>query len=255
MNHTFRRRNALTLVTLLAAALTLAACSGEPEAAPTPQQTIKVSIAPATPTPTPTPTPTIEPAGVIATVTGAAIVAFDAPDGAEVATFENPIASGAPLVFLVEEEAGAWLKVQLPMRPNGATGWIAASEVTLENARYSLEVSTADHSVTLLRDGEIEKVFDAAIGTGDTPTPTGNFFITELLQPTNWGYGDYAYGISAFSEVLNSFGGGPGQIGIHGTEDEDSIGTAASHGCVRLKNEDISYLAAILPLGTPVHIS
>lgn len=255
MYQTLRRRAAAAAGIILASTIALVACSGEPEAKPTPKPTIQVSVAPATPTATPTPTPTIEPAGVIATVTGDAIVAYDAPDGAEVATFANPIESGAPLVFLVEEDAGAWLRVQLPMRPNGSTGWIAANEVTLANARYSIEISTAEHSLTLLRDGKVEKVFEAAIGTGDTPTPTGNYFITELLQPTNWGYGDYAYGVSAFSEVLNSFGGGPGQIGIHGTEDESTIGTAVSHGCVRLKNEDISYLAEILPLGTPVSIT
>lgn len=85
--------------------------------------------------------------------------------------------------------------------------------------------------------------------------PTGDYFITELLQPTNSGYGPCALGISAFSDVLNDFGGGVGQIGLHGTEDSDSIGQAVSHGSVRLRNEDITYLAGILPLGTPVHIS
>lgn len=94
----------------------------------------------------------------------------------------------------------------------------------------------------------------AAVGTGDTPTPVGSFYLTELLAPTNSGYGPYAYGISAFSDVLNSFGGGPGQIGMHSTDDSGSI-EAASHGCIRLSNDDITYLAGILPLGTPITIS
>ncbi|HEV7148765.1 MAG TPA: L,D-transpeptidase, partial [Pedococcus sp.] len=95
----------------------------------------------------------------------------------------------------------------------------------------------------------------AATGTGGTPTPVGSFFLTELLAPTNPGYGPYAYGLSAFSDVLTSFGGGPGQIGLHGTSEAGSIGHSSSHGCIRLSNADITTLAKILPLGTPVNIT
>jgi len=93
-----------------------------------------------------------------------------------------------------------------------------------------------------------------ATGTGGTPTPHGHFYLTELLAPTNAGYGPYAFGLSAFSDVLSSFGGGPGQIGLHGTDDAASIGKAASHGCIRLANPDITELAQLLPLGTPITI-
>ncbi len=87
------------------------------------------------------------------------------------------------------------------------------------------------------------------------PNPLGLFYLTELLAPTNSGYGPYAYGLSAFSDVLTSFGGGPGQIGLHGTADAASIGHSVSHGCIRLTNTDITTLAKLLPLGTPVHIT
>jgi lipoprotein-anchoring transpeptidase ErfK/SrfK len=93
-----------------------------------------------------------------------------------------------------------------------------------------------------------------ATGTGNTPTPHGRFYLTELIKPTNAGYGPYAYGLSAYSDALNSFGGGPGQIGLHGTPEKSSIGHAASHGCIRVTNPTITKLAAILPLGTPVQI-
>jgi lipoprotein-anchoring transpeptidase ErfK/SrfK len=55
--------------------------------------------------------------------------------------------------------------------------------------------------------------------------------------------------------VLSSFGGGPGQIGLHGTDDAASIGQSASHGCIRLSNDEITELATLLPLGTPITIS
>lgn len=244
------------LITILAAGAVLCAvlagCAApEPEPAPT------ESTAPSHPLPqaSEASAPVQVGVGQVATAVGPEVVALDAPDGTEVARFANPVESGAPLVFLVEAAESDWLRVKLPMRPNGSIGWVPASEVTMAALDYSLEVSTADRTVTLLENNEPVQVFTAAIGTGDTPTPTGSFYLTELLAPTNEGYGPYAYGISAFSDVLNSFGGGPGQIGMHGTDDAGSIGEAASHGCIRLSNDDITYLAGILPLGTPITIS
>ena len=243
-------------VPLIAAAAALVAilltgCTPSTEAA----ETASPTVAPLQATATPTAEPAEPTAGQVAEAQVTEVVVYDAPGGSEVTRFANPNPSGAPLVFLVEKAEQDGFIVQLPMRPNGSTGWIAASDVTLADLHYALEVSTADRSVTLLEDGEVVQSFDAAIGTGDTPTPVGSYFLTELLAPTNAGYGPYAYGISAFSDVLNSFGGGPGQIGLHGTDDGDSIGQAASHGCIRLNNDDITYLAGILPLGTPITIT
>ncbi|HEX5247818.1 MAG TPA: L,D-transpeptidase [Gaiellaceae bacterium] len=98
--------------------------------------------------------------------------------------------------------------------------------------------------------------FPAAVGRSVLPTPTGRHYIVELLrQPDpNGAYGPFAFGLSAYSHVLYSFGGGPGQIGIHGTNEPASIGHSVSHGCVRIPNRDIVRLAYTLPLGTPVTI-
>ena len=94
-------------------------------------------------------------------------------------------------------------------------------------------------------------------GPSVLPTPTGTYFIVELLkQPNPHGvYGPYAFGLSAFSNVLTSFGGGPGQIGLHGTDDPSRLGTNVSHGCIRISNVGITKLARLLPLGTPVLIT
>lgn len=204
-------------------------------------------------TPSPSPTP-VSAIGKVATVSGEAITPLDEPDGQAVTELSNPARPGVPLVFLVVGEEDDWLEVQLPIRPNGTTGWVRADEVTLKTLPYSLLVSTEERTVTLLRGEEVVEVFTAAVGTGNTPTPTGEYFLTELIKPTNRGYGPFAFGLSAFSDVLNNFGGGPGQIGLHGTSDSSSIGRAASHGCIRLANEDITYLAELLPLGTPMTI-
>lgn len=212
--------------------------------------------------PGPTPSASVEPpindepasAGTSATATAATVTVHDAPDGVATATLAHPQASGAPLTFLVNETQGEWLNVHLSQRPNGSTGWIRAAEVALHRLDYSLRVSTAENTVTVYKNSEVIATYPAATGTGGTPTPVGDFYLTELLAPTNGGYGPFAFGVSAFSDAVTSFGGGPGQIGLHGTNDAASIGTAASHGCIRLSNEHITALAEILPLGTPVSI-
>ncbi len=190
-----------------------------------------------------------------ATATRSRVSVHGTPDGPVSQTFDHPQASGAPLTFSVDRHDGAWLRVRLPARPNGSTGWIRAADVTVTKVPYRIEISVDAKELRLFQSGRLLHNFPAATGTGGTPTPLGQFYLTELLAPTNSGYGPYAYGVSAFSEVLNSFGGGPGQIGIHGTDDTASIGRAASNGCIRLSNANITTLAKMLPLGTPVLIT
>ncbi len=230
------------------------------ESAPTPSPS-------ATPTPTSTPIETTAPPteAPLAAVTAPAVTTVAAVIGSQVAisseaggqaaqTLSNPQPSGAPLVFRVVAQSGQWLQVLLPHRPNGSTGWIPAGSVEVTTTSYALVVTTSTNTLDLYDGGQLVESFSVATGTGGTPTPKGDFALTELLAPTNDGYGPYAYGTTAFSDVLNSFGGGPGQIGLHGTDDAASIGTDASHGCVRMTNADITQLAQLLPLGTPLQV-
>jgi lipoprotein-anchoring transpeptidase ErfK/SrfK len=123
---------------------------------------------------------------------------------------------------------------------------------------WSLTVRLRAHRLTVMRAGSVVRTLPIGVGRSVTPTPTGTYFITELLkQPDPAGpYGPYAFGLSAHSGELEHFGrGGDGQIGIHGTDQPQLIGTDASHGCVRLRNADIVWLTQRLPLGTPVLIS
>jgi lipoprotein-anchoring transpeptidase ErfK/SrfK len=162
------------------------------------------------------------------------------------------------MTFLVDEQEGDWLRVHLPVRPNGSTGWIRTSDVTLSRTDLRVEVRLGEFRLLLHRGDEV--VFEAPIGIGreDVPTPGGVYYIKELLQPPVPGgvYGAYAYGLSGFSPVLEEFAGGAGVIGIHGTNQPDSIGTEASHGCIRLHDADVTRLVEEfgLPLGTPVEI-
>jgi lipoprotein-anchoring transpeptidase ErfK/SrfK len=187
---------------------------------------------------------------------GPSVPVYDAPSGSVRKTFGNPQPSGAPLVFLLDKQRAAWLHVYLPARPNGSTGWVRAADVEVRGVTYRVDVLRSAHQLRLYERGSLVKTFPVAIGTRDTPTPGGTFYLKELIRPTNGGgvYGPYAYGLSGFSDVLTNFSGGEGVIGIHGTNDPSVIGTDVSHGCIRLRNADITYLAQRLPLGTPVRI-
>lgn len=191
-----------------------------------------------------------------ATVTGASIAVHDRPDGRQTAAMDNPLPSGAPLTFLLAEDHGDWLLVLLPVRPNGSTGWVRAAEVVVESLAYRLDVRTGAHALDLYEHDRLVRTYPVGIGRRDTPTPGGTFYLKELLQPPNPAgrYGPYAYGLSGHSTTLETFAGADAVIGLHGTDDPASIGKDVSSGCIRLRNDDISELAGVLPLGTPVRI-
>lgn len=159
--------------------------------------------------------------------------------------------------LLVLQDEGAWLRVALPGRPNGETGWVRARDVDLAATDWRVEVSLSRRQLTVLRGGMVYGTYRVAVGAPATPTPTGVFFVTDLLAPPDptGSYGPFAFGISAYSDVVTSFGkGGRGQIGLHGTNESGSIGRPVSNGCLRLDNDTIRALAGQLPLGTPFEI-
>jgi lipoprotein-anchoring transpeptidase ErfK/SrfK len=163
---------------------------------------------------------------------------------------------GGPLVLLVTQRRRGWEKVYLPVRPNGSTGWVRHRQVTLALNPYRIRVSLGDRTITVWKGAKVIHRAPAGVGRSSVPTPVGTYFLTELMaQPNRYGaYGPYAFGLSAFSNVIYSFGGGPGQIGLHGTNSPSLLGTYVSHGCIRISNAGITKLARILPLGTPVRI-
>jgi len=185
------------------------------------------------------------------------------PDGLSVLrTLGNPQPSGAPLVFVVVDQQDDWLRVLLPTRPNGSTGWVRRQDVTLSSHTFSIVVELAAHRITVFSGADPFLSEPVALGTTDTPTPGGLYYTKELIRPvdsrgrlySSGPYGPYAYGLSGFSDVLADFAGGDGVIGIHGTNDPSVLGQDVSHGCIRMSNAGITRLAGILPLGVPVEI-
>ncbi len=182
---------------------------------------------------------------------------YDAPNAPRASkALANPTREGVPLVFSVLAEEGDWLQVRLPMRPNGSTGWVRSEDVRLRKVANRIVVDKSDHRLRAYRGEELLLEVPAGVGTSRTPTPVGEFYV-DISIPfanTSGAYGAHMLSIAGFSEVHFNFGGGIGQLAIHGTNNRGSVGVNSSNGCIRLFNESILRLRELAPTGTPVSI-
>ena len=144
-----------------------------------------------------------------------------------------------------------------PGSPERITGWIEQAGTIEAKTTWHILVSLATRRVRAYSHGRVVKTFAAVVGKPSTPTPSGQFFVEETVQmPAGDAGGPFALALSARSDVLQEFEGGPGQIAIHGRDNlVGAIGTGSSHGCVRLETASISWLAARIGPGTPVTIA
>ena len=168
---------------------------------------------------------------------------------------------GLRRVFLVDWQKRRWtwprtVRVFLPTRPNGRRAWVRAADVRFQRNPYHVTIRLDRHLLVVRKAGRLVVRAKVAVGRFMTPTPAGTYYLTDLLRQPNprGAYGPWAFGTSAYSDVLERFGGGPGQVGIHGTNQPRLLGTDVSHGCIRVHNRVIRRLARMLPLGTPVSI-
>lgn len=178
----------------------------------------------------------------------------------EVVPARRPITGEATTLPVLSLRIGLngvrWLHVMLPGRPNGSTGWISQRDNRLIATPWRIKVDLAARTVRAYHDGRLTRVFQAVVGKPSTPTPTGRYFVEESVQMAAGQPGaPFALALSARSNVLQEFEGGPGQIAIHGRENIGGVlGTAESHGCIRLATASIDWLAARIRPGTPVTI-
>ncbi|HEY1565928.1 MAG TPA: L,D-transpeptidase [Solirubrobacteraceae bacterium] len=161
-----------------------------------------------------------------------------------------------PVTGQAERHGRRWLRVRLPQRPDGSTGWISAGGVTLGEDPWHVIIDRAERAATIYHKGRVTRTFPVVVGKPSTPTPAGDFFLAEIVYE---GYalqtGPYALASSAYSNVLQEFDGGPGQVALHGLVGlTGTPGQAVSHGCVRFYDQDITWLAKHLTPGTPITI-
>jgi hypothetical protein len=149
----------------------------------------------------------------------------------------------------------AWYRVQLPVKPNGAVGWVRAADVRLHRVTTRIVVDLSERRVTLFRDGRPVLRSRAAIGKPDTPTPIGRYYVNQRLRAADPSgpFGPGAVGISAFSPTLQGWAQ-RGPIAIHGTNAPHKLGLAVSYGCVRIAKGQLLRQCELPEEGTPVEI-
>jgi lipoprotein-anchoring transpeptidase ErfK/SrfK len=197
----------------------------------------------------------------VAAIVHSGAVAYRRPGAGAFARFGRLNVNGFPTVFRVlavvraRDCTARWYRVQLPIKPNGATGYIRASAVGTGPIRSRVVVDLSAKRLTLYRRGRPVLRAPVAVGSAATPTPLGRYYVNQRLIPPDPGgpYGPAAIGISAFSNVLTGWAQG-GPIAIHGTNEPWSIGHAVSNGCIRLHNDVLRRLFRVTPAGTPVMI-
>jgi lipoprotein-anchoring transpeptidase ErfK/SrfK len=150
-----------------------------------------------------------------------------------------------------------WFRVELPVLPNGTTGWVRVSAVQTYRVRSRIVVDLGQRRLRLFRSGKLVFETRVSVGSSATPTPLGRYFVNEryVVGDARGPFGPDALGISAHSAVLQHVWVEDGPIGIHGTNEPWSIGHAASHGCIRVANAVMLRLFPLAPAGTPVIVN
>jgi lipoprotein-anchoring transpeptidase ErfK/SrfK len=151
----------------------------------------------------------------------------------------------------VIDRQGGWSRVLLPSRPNGSTGWLRTSQVDRRSTPYLVRVHLASRTLELLHDGDVVGSWSVAVGAPETPTPTGRTFLLGSIVDANQSYSPVILPLGSHSDTLDSYGGGPGTVALHGWPDTSVFGSAVSHGCVRVPADALEQLSQV-PLGTLV---
>jgi lipoprotein-anchoring transpeptidase ErfK/SrfK len=145
-----------------------------------------------------------------------------------------------------------WLHLELPMRPNGRLGWVAADTVDVKPVRYRIVVHRSARRMQLFRGHTLVYSTTVAVGRPGMETPLGRFYVQARFHPDDSFLGSFAFETSAYSRLTDWPGGGV--VGIHGTSLPSLLGQAVSHGCVRMSNTAALVLKRYVALGTPISI-
>jgi hypothetical protein len=163
---------------------------------------------------------------------------------------------GSRRILGVTARRDGWLAVVASERPNGRAGWIPERRVELASTNWSIHVDRSARRLTLRRKGRAVRSFPVAVGRPGTETPTGRFAVTDKLHPDDPGspYGCCALALSGHQTKLIDGWPGGDRLAIHATPNVETVGKAASLGCMRARTADIRQLMRTIPVGTPVFI-
>ena len=155
----------------------------------------------------------------------------------------------------VDPDGGLWIRIAGPGLPGEEGGWVPRTALGEYHAVTTrLVVSLESYTATLFRSGIVVARFPVGVGVSSSPTPRGEFYVrNRLTRYRNDFYGPLAFGTSVRSPSVTDWPDG-GFVGIHGTNQPELLPGRVSHGCIRLRNDDILRLGRLMPVGTPITI-
>ncbi|HEY7324326.1 MAG TPA: L,D-transpeptidase [Streptosporangiaceae bacterium] len=232
-------------------------------AAPVPVSPAALASLPQATTFTTTPAAPLDPApftvtsGLVLRALTAQVV-YASPGKAPVAVLPATELGGPTWVPVVQTSPG-WDEVLLPSKPNRSSGWIYtgganSSHVDVRSSPYLVRIAVGARKLSIVDSGHTLGTWTVAVGAPGTPTPTGRTFILALLAPAQPTYSPLILPLGFHSDTLDTYGGGPGTVGLHGWPDPSVFGQAISHGCVRVPATALHLLAQV-PLGSLVLIT
>lgn len=249
-----RRTRLAALCALLPLVLATAGCGSQTDVAEPSTTTARPPTSTTTST-TSRPRPVVPVSTPLATPFGE-IPTFDAPGGQEIGTVG--LWYGYPMTMPIVEDAGDWLRIMLPERPNGSTAWVRADQVGRSTSPYRMVVKLSETRLRVYKDGFEIWSAPVGIGTDSTRTPIGRFFVAVVENPGPPGYGPIVLDLNAHSEDIESWEGtGDAITAFHGPFGAEELirsgGGKVSNGCIRMLTEDQLKMEGI-PVGTPVDI-
>jgi hypothetical protein len=158
-----------------------------------------------------------------------------------------------PTWLPVVEQTDGWVRVLLPSKPNRSTGWLLDEDLDRATSPYLIRVHTSSRTLELFLNNKSLGTWKAGVGAKKTPTPPGRTFLLGSIVDQTRSASPIVLPLGAHSPTLDTFGGGPGTVAIHGWPNPRVFGAAISAGCVRVPKAALAHLQKV-PLGTLVLI-
>lgn len=180
------------------------------------------------------------------------------PEGRLVARVGRKTPYGGQVILPILKARGDWVAVTSPYRKNNKVAWTKVDQdAKFVAVEYSIAIRVSDRSIIVRKNGKVIKRMKAAVGQVTHPTPPGRYAVTDGLifkQKVRGPYGCCALVLSARQTKLPAGWTGGDRIAIHGTPNKNSIGLAASLGCLRVGDEASRWLVRKIPPGTTVFV-
>jgi len=192
--------------------------------------------------------------GLVGVRRDAKLELLDAPGGELQERVGRKTEFGSSTVLSVVKKKRPWVGVVSPELENGEIGWVRYDPkvIRVGSTRVSIRVDLSQRQVEVRRGDERINAFTVSVGALGTSTPTGRFAVTDVITGGLGVYGCCAVALSASQPNLPPDWIGGDRIAIHGWA--GPVGEAASNGCLRATNRDMSVLVDQVRLGAPVFI-